>query len=415
MNAVTFIEELLKEDANKKAADAFDEYKNKYPEINCTYGYFRTKFNNKLRELGGEIVVAPITATKLKPNLVTKTPKLSTRKITNYLENGELPEIPECIPTGTKFDELINDLFQTEKSDIYSYGGFVRKCVDIVAGKPGSGKTWSRCMLAVKAKLFAKEVFGKDIRVGFICAEMRESEWAKELNGSPLLIHLEVDYMLDYVGSENYEEIFWAAFGDYDICIVDSLPAILSHLKMSPNEKRNERELIFDFINRSLESVAKNNNNVQVINQANKDGSYKGGTEFPHMMSSMSYVKQENGQRFIEFEKNRNNGKTNYKKLYFNKTEEGDIEFNEELYRLTYEITEDSKTKLTDFLQSLNKNENKKENVDEIWDLPEEKSMFGPQLTLVDEFNKEENLEEELNEIKETGSFGKGNGLQMML
>ena len=174
---------------------------------------------------------------------------------------------------------------------------------------------------------------------------MRKSEWDKEVIActSGLLKELEVEFMLNYVGFPNYEEIFWQAVADYDIVIVDSLPAIISHFKMSwdvsiMGKMPTETQMIFQFIRKILESVETNDNNVQVINQANKDGNYKGGTELPHMLSSMSFVRiSPDGSRYMIYDKNRNSGGTCKRKLFFNKKEDGDIEFNEEAYNATYE------------------------------------------------------------------------------
>ena len=71
--------------------------------------------------------------------------------------------------------------------DMIEIGGFTRQCVDIVAGDPGSGKTYSRNILAVKAKLFAAREQDKKLTVHFISGEMRASEWAKEINSCELL------------------------------------------------------------------------------------------------------------------------------------------------------------------------------------------------------------------------------------
>ena len=283
----------------------------------------------------------------------------------------ELPTVPDLIPTGTIFDEIISDRITTQEAkdeyfakfgedmpeEMLEIGGFTRKCVDVVAGDPGAGKTTSRTILAVKAKLFAAREQNKKLIVHFISGEMRATEWAKEIASSELLKEIEVTYMLDYVGQPNYEEIFWDAFAYGDIVICDSLPAILSHFKMSwdtslHGKMLTENQMIFDFIRKSLKSVEENNNNVQLINQANKDGNYKGGTELPHMMSSMSFVKLDGLQRYMIFIKNRNNGKVK-RKLFFSRKSCGDIEFNEEVYRATYEKVNDKKETLDEFISSL--------------------------------------------------------------
>ena len=310
----------------------------------------------------------------VEPVIVKPTPtigsNIAVRVTKNYKNGDEVPDMPGLIPTGTKFDELISDRITSQEElddykekygedmpeDMVEIGGFTRKCADIRAAKAGAGKTWTTCMLAAKAKIFARKEFGKDLRVGLISAEMRESEWAKELKGSPILEELEVDYMLDYVGCDNYQEIFWEAFGDYDIVVVDSFPAVISHFKMVPAEKRTEKALVFDFIRTSLLSVANNDNNAQIINQATKDGNYKGGTELPHMMSSLSFIQVEEQERYMEFNKNRNNGAIG-KKLYTIKTKDGDLDFKSELYDATYNKKEDKKQSISDLISKLKSGE----------------------------------------------------------
>ena len=332
-----------------------------------SYPYFRTQYNNFLKNN----IEKPIKISKTFNAEITEEFLKATRKKINYKKGDIIPEVPKLIPTGTIFDKLISDRFTTDKeiedyknrtgedmpSEDIEIGGFTRKCSDIRAGGPGAGKTTLTTMMAAKAKIFSRREYNKEISVGFISGEMRDTEWAKELATYEILKELEVDYMLDYVGYPNYEDIFWEAVGDYDIVIIDSLPAILSHFKMSWDTSKgkmpSENQMIFDFIRKLLKSVEQNNNNVQVINQANKDGNYKGGTELPHMLSSMSFVVVDGQERYIEFEKNRNNGKVK-RKLYFKKTNKGDITFDEEVYKSTYEQIEDKKQNLTEFMEELN-------------------------------------------------------------
>lgn len=382
MNALEFIEGLAvsNEIGHYGARQAYDAFAEQVGLENAgTYGYFRTKFNNRCKELGVEAVRATTPKPAVTYNPVTSdepvfeypTEELPTRKTDNYMEGDEVPLPPDLIPTGTIFDRFICDRI-TPKTDIEEFlartgepmpledieiGGFTRKCADIVAGDPGAGKTTSRALLAVKAKRFARKEQHKELIVHFISGEMRKTEWGKELAKAPLLRELEVTYMLDYVGFPNYMDIFWDAFSYGDIVIVDSLPAILSHFRMSWDQAIHgkmptETQMIFDFIRKTLKSVEKYDNNIQLINQANKDGSYKGGTELPHMLSSMSYVKRDGEQRYMIFEKNRNNGSCG-RKLFFTRDKDGDIEFNEEAYITTYESVEEKGKDLTELMSTL--------------------------------------------------------------
>jgi hypothetical protein len=329
-NAIEFINDLtIEQKQSMNAKSAYAAFIEEVQEENAgTYAYFRTKFNNHIKDALRDHVITKVSAPTSQDHavadmIIEDLPVLVTR---NYMTGDKLPETPDLMPTGTLFDEIISDRITTkeEKEEYFNkfgedmpeesieIGGFTRQCVDIVAGDPGAGKTTSRNILGVKAKLFARREQNKELVIHFISGEMRASEWAKELNSSDLLKEVEVTYMLDYVGYPNYEDIFWEAFAYGDIVICDSLPAIISHMKMSvpTNQKaKPETQMIFDFIRRSLKSVEDNNNNVQLINQATKSGDYKGGTELPHMMSSMSFVKMDGTNRYMIFAKNRNNGK----------------------------------------------------------------------------------------------------------
>jgi len=394
MNAIDFIDLFLTQNDPTtrviKAEQAYSSYINYCQNKNVetsTYPYFRTKFNNKLKDISvasnpsenidiehndglEESFIIPIVE-ELENDIffdVVEARVELTRSVKNYKTGDEVPTPPSLIPTGCLFDRLISDRVTTDKDmenyqdkfgedmpdEMIEVGGFTRKCVDIIAGKAGSGKTISSCILAVKAKYFMKREYGVDIKIGFISGEMRESEWAKEISKSEMLKELEVDYMLNYVGQNNYESIFWEAVADYDIVIVDSFPAILGHVRMSPNEKRVEKTIINDFIRKILQIVEARNNNVQLINQCNKDGSYKGGTELPHMLSSLRYVMVEGNKRFMIWEKNRNNGSTIGQKIYFDKDEHEGISFNEEVYDATYNSIEDKKQTLEELFSSLN-------------------------------------------------------------
>jgi hypothetical protein len=382
MTAIQFIEKLASQNTTLKAEQAYKVYlENLNGEEASTYPYFRTKYNNFMKFFSPPASAAVETDLQISEDATIAAPEFYfevpveevepelLRVVKNYKTGDTIPEPPTLIPTGTLFDSIVSDRVTTDEEmkeyfdkygedlpeDKIEIGGFTRKCADIVAGKAGSGKTYSRAILAAKAKIFMKREYDVDIRVGFISGEMRESEWAKELTKCELLKELEVDYMLNYVGQNNYEDIFWEAVGDYDIVIVDSFPAILGHIRMSPNEKRNERIIINDFIRKILKLVEEKNNNVQLINQCNKDGSYKGGTELPHMLSSLSYVVTEGSSRYLIYEKNRNNGSTIGQKVYFGKASHGDIEFNEEAYTATYKTTEDKKQSLEDLFSSLNR------------------------------------------------------------
>lgn len=314
-----------------------------------TYEYFRTKFNRAVSEGGAPRAQVPTQVFETPAEPEVEAPKL---EIINYDDDRELPTRSGLIPTGTLFDSIASkrvtdDVKKTiiPKED-WERGGFTRKCCDVVAGMPGSGKTFSRTSLAAMAKML-----DPSLRIIFISSEMRETEWVEEIHDAPILANIEVVYMLKYVGQSNYEELLFEAMSQADIWIGDSFPVWIDHIRMYHDERRSDKQVTNDLIRKINLSVEENDNCGQLINQANKDGNYKGGTVLPHMMSSMSFVKKDGTKRLMEFEKNRNNGSTTGHKVYFTKNKHtGAIEFNEEIYTATYLTVKDESASISDFL-----------------------------------------------------------------
>jgi hypothetical protein len=439
MNTIEFIDQMAEDGVlgNFDARGAYNTFiDNVGREQAGSFEYFRTKFNNKCKSLmvaSAAPEAAAITYTEqdvetanaIVEGIAVAQAEKVQRRTYDYKDGDEIPEQPDLMPTGTMFDEYVCDRVTTEEEkaeyfnrmgehmpeSMIEMGGFTRQCIDIVAGDPGAGKTYSRNILAAKAKLFAAREQGKQLKVHFISGEMRSSEWAKELKKCVLLEEVVVTYMLDYVGLPNYEEIFWDAFSDGDIIVCDSLPAIIGHFRMSWDPARGkmptETQMIYTFIRESLKSVEECDNNVQLINQATKDGNYKGGTELPHMMSSMSFVKidRQSRKRYMTFEKNRNNGETIKRQLYFDKIECGDLVFNQEAYDATYNQIMDKKQDLTSFVEDLHRNQNGGSDTELS---AEEMGTAGPtqeDLAAIDSpgsmFGDQTNLEDEIAELQE--------------
>ena len=168
---------------------------------------------------------------------------------------------------------------------------------------------------------------------------------------------------------------------------------------MSPKEKRTDKAITFDLIREINLSVDKYDYNMQLINQATKDGNYKGGTELPHMMSSQSFVRVDGQKRYMEFEKNRNNGQTISRKLYFTKnTTTGLLEFDSDIYTATYETKEDTKQTIAEFFKTVQARvETKGEEEESSILASTESEVSTDQLDLVDSIEEVE--EEELHTI----------------
>lgn len=333
MNVLQYIKEL--KEFTDPTRTAFNKYDSQFPGV-CKFPYFRTHYNNALRANGVVPVKETTSTTSSLESIVDKDLSIGVLKIEKFNVNDE-NVLLEPIPTGTFFDTLVSK----------RNNGPLRKCVDVTVGAPGAGKTYSRVALAAAAKRLNPE-----IKAGFISCEMRKSEWLEEVVADPILAEVEVVFMLDYIGKSNYLSLLKEALSKFDIVVVDSFAVIIHHLMLVATKGTSEKKLIFDLINFFIECAETFNSNIQLINQVNKDGNYKGGTELPHMVSSLCFVKVENGQRYMYFEKNRNNGITIQRRLFFskNKEKQGEIEFNQDAYKAAYEQIADKKQSIKDFL-----------------------------------------------------------------
>jgi len=398
MDAKQFIKDYLKTTPYEAPMDVYNLFVKAQGE--CTYPYFRTLYNNMRKvaershnnESNSVVHSGESVGTELPSTSETTTQDIETI-VVNYDDDSRIDLMNETIPTGTVLDRLICEAIELEEETTYKYScqncaadpvfikegesviesceecggiefditelekefktipsGFVRQCCDIVAGLPGSGKSISRVFAAALAVEHARKQ-NKKIKALFISGEMSEFEWKRELLKLPLLRLVKVAFMEDYVGLPNYEKRLEELISQYDLVVADSFPIFVSHVRMYRNEKRSEKEVILDLINLFRNSAKKYNTNIQLINQANKDGNYKGGTDMPHLLTSMSFVMVEEGRRYIVFRKNRNNGSTINRKLYFTK-ENGRIVFDEETYSLMYEIEHKDK-ELEDLIADL--------------------------------------------------------------
>lgn len=345
---------------NAKAGWDFYLHSINHPPI-CAWEYFRTQFNNFKKALAEgtiqpEQVVSSGPIVKELPLEIEK-PNINFNTVV-YEEVNNIV-LPGLIPTGNIYDKIASDRYMVEEEIngeiVTQPGGYTRKCVDVIAGAPGSGKTSSTNHELARAAKYNRDVLGQPIKVGFISGEMFESEWAKEVKGCELLKEVEVCYFMEEfrkhhmnMTPEGFLVTLENVLKNFDIVTVDSFPVIMD-LYRELDTKITEKAVTGMFINFYIEMAHKYNMNIQLINQANKDGNYKGGTLLPHMASSLSFVLKENGKRYKYFEKNRNNGNTIHQKLFFKKLENNEIVIDEETYNISYGLKRDEAT-LQDFL-----------------------------------------------------------------
>jgi predicted ATP-dependent serine protease len=320
------------------AQEAFNLYDTAYPSV-AKFPYFRTHFNNKKRELGisTAVKIVPVLQ-EIHENKIKREKPVFTA--INYTGQDVSGLIPETIPTGTKFDQVISD------------NGFCRKCVDAVAAKAGSGKTWSRMSLMAKAV-----ILNPNIKAALLSAEMLSHEIAREVKSSPELNNIDFVYLVDYfkqqITPQDYWDILEECFKRYDILTIDSFSVVHDQLLELYDGKIKSKKLIFDITSKLTKWAAQYNCNVQLILQCKRDGTYLGSSALVHAISSLAYVYVYGQKRFNLYEKNRNNGSSVNRELFFSKDKEGGIVIDEEAYKASYERVEDTKVDIKTFLQNL--------------------------------------------------------------
>lgn len=368
------------------AEEQFSLYQTAYPGI-AKFEYFRTKYNNKKRELGMSL------ATKIVPVLQEiHEHKIKREKpvftAVNYTGQDVSGLIPETMPTGTAFDRVISD------------NGFCRKCIDAVAAKAGSGKTWSRTSLVAKAVMLNPLLKG-----ALLSAEMLEHEIAREVKGTPDLNNIDYIYLVNYfkeqVTAQEYWDILEECFKRYDMLVIDSFSVVHDQLLELYDGRIKSKKLIFDITSKFTKWAAKYNCNVQLILQCKRDGTYLGSSALVHAISSLSYVHVYGQKRFNMFEKNRNNGSSVNRELFFSKDKEGCITIDEESYKASYERVEDTKVDIKTFLENLKqKHEQTSEDNKDLLELEKDKNLTLSQEQVAD---NQTDLIEQIAEFEEYG------------
>jgi predicted ATP-dependent serine protease len=382
MQAIIYIDTLG--DYNLSAQESFNDYNTQYPNL-CKFEYYRTKYNNKKRDLGLSTATVITPSTRVHETVIKEKPVF---KAHNYTGQDVSGLIPETIPTGTAFDRVISD------------NGFCRKCIDAVAAKAGSGKTWSRMSLMAKAVKVNPE-----IKAALLSAEMLEHEIAREVKGSPDLNNIDFVYLVDYfkqqVTAQEYWDILKECFKQYDVLTIDSFSVVHDQLLELYDGRIKSKKLIFDITSKFTKWAAKYNCNVQLILQCKRDGTYLGSSALVHAISSLSYVYVYGQKRFNMFEKNRNNGSSVNRELFFSKDKEGCITIDEESYKASYERVEDTKVDIKTFLENLKqKHEQTSEDNKDLLELEKDKNLTLSQEQVSD---NQTDLIEQIAEFEEYG------------
>ena len=221
------------------------------------------------------------------------------------------PDFLIPLKTDTCFDELVSKRL-----------GVMPGTVTMITGESGAGKTTISTNIAEFIKISNP---GKT--AGFISGEMDKLDWYEECHDNKNLMDLDTVFLLEYLDAPDFMSILRKSLEMWDFCVVDSFEAILDQIKETTglSSKKAEAEFI-----KMLRLIAMEKGVAFfVIQQFTKGGTYVGSTKIKHLTTAMIFVMfDENKHRYITWEKNRRNGSTVNKKLYFTKNKiSGLIEF----------------------------------------------------------------------------------------
>jgi len=237
------------------------------------------------------------------------------------------------LKTNTVFDKIAS------KRD-----GIMSATSYIITGESGAGKT----TIATNIADYIIEV-DPTKTAGFVSCEMDEFDWTEECIDNPRLAKLPTIFMLDYLDASNYVEILTESLMKFDYVILDSFEVVIDQFRdiMGWTAKKAESELI----NILRLAASEAGTTVMAIQQYTKGGTFVGSNKIKHMLTGMLFVRfDENGNRYVEFVKNRRGGSQINKRVYFTKNKEtGRIEFDEQKFNRTeknIEFNEEEKIKI---------------------------------------------------------------------
>ena len=148
----------------------------------------------------------------------------------------------------------------------------------------------------------------------------------------------EINYiMLKEYGYERLKSTLETIFSSgFDILFLDSIEDVVSKLKVYADMSQNEAEnYVIDLMDKAADG--KDNKGVHTttlaIQQVTKGGEFKGDNKLKHMTTGMLHAyKDEKGERYLTFSKNRRCGGHQEKRLYYGLNDKKEIEFNLALF-----------------------------------------------------------------------------------
>lgn len=226
--------------------------------------------------------------------------------------------------TGTAFDKIASKRMGVMPGTTY-----------MVTGESGAGKS----TICTNIAQYLEEA-NPDLTAGFVSCEMDQDDWSEEVLDNPLLGSLESVFMLKYLEASNYYELLEQALCRWNFVILDSFEVVIDQLRevLGLTPKKAESKLI----NLLRKVASEKGSTIFVIQQYTKGGTFVGSNKIKHMLTGLIYVKFDNdGDRYIYFDKNRRGGHMIGKRLYFTKNKQtGRLEFDANKFDNSQRIAE---------------------------------------------------------------------------
>lgn len=247
------------------------------------------------------------------------------------------PEVLTVVPSCVKMEDLTFDptLFVPIKTGkpidtlLSSGGGFPRATNFMMVGDPGVGKS-------TVAMDILSDLQANGASVLFISAEMDRVDLYGYVKRYPKFGSIDILFLGEYLDQNPKLIVEYMLKKGYDIVLIDSFVEVQDTVKeaLHLTTGATEKWLIDQM---KVNNTGKNDKGVYTsflcIQQVTKGGNFVGSNKLKHNTTGMMEVRfQEDGSRYIVFEKNRR-GEVN-KRMFFDLSATGDVKYDTARYDL---------------------------------------------------------------------------------
>lgn len=272
----------------KSVQELFSDFQASDPGVEVSYGLFNGVIKKMRTETPGEINVT-IETQAFQPEILNISEML-------------FPEFRRW-----KTDSVLDNLFSDHELD----GGIYSGTANIVVGESGVGK--STVLLDVLAKIRRNH---EDARVLYISSEMTRNDLFFYYQKNPGVANVPTLLLTDYL-NQRFDQILESTLrGNFDVILIDSYQDIVVKMADILGWKTNRAQTWLT--NLIIESADKLGKTIFAIQHMTKGGVYVGSTYLKHATTAMMEIrKDEWGNRYASFSKNRRGGSTTDLRLYY--------------------------------------------------------------------------------------------------